>query len=144
MNWSIIWNCDNFQNTFKCLYEKCTFYNYAMLRYKYMISENWINENDSRCRVFIYWCNLFPSRYRAIIYPLRSKPSKLLSFSVIAVVWIASLIFAMPMGAVYVFDYHEENYWSESKWRTNLKPFCSIDFKTNTTLISESSFRYYR
>ena len=109
-----------------------------------MILQNCINENDSRSRVFINRCNLFLSRYRAIIYPLRSKPSKLLSFSVIAVVWIASLIFAMPMGAVYVFDYHEENYLSESKWTTDLKPFCSIDFRTNTTLISESSFRYYR
>ena len=86
----------------------------------------------------------FLFRYRAIIYPLRSKPSKLLSFSVIAVVWIASLIFAIPMGAVYVFDYHEEHDFISTEPTTHMKPFCSINFDTNTTLITENAFRYYR
>ena len=75
-----------------------------------------------------------------------------MSFSVIAMVWIASLIFALPMGMVYHFDYHEENYRNGTEWATNLKPFCSIEFLPNSTLglgpnstlITEHMFKYYR
>ena len=78
------------------------------------------------------------------MYPLRSKPGKLLSLSVIAVVWIASLVFAIPMGIVYQFDYHEEHFLNGTEWATKLKPFCSISFSQDATVITEYTFRYYR
>ena len=87
---------------------------------------------------------IFSFRYRAIMYPLRSKPGKMFSLFVIAVVWIASLIFAVPMGIVYQFDYHEEHIQNGTEWATHLKPFCSISFSQNATIITEYNFRYYR
>ena len=89
---------------------------------------------------------IFPLTYfrqRAIIHPLRRKPGKLLSISVIAVIWTASLIFAIPMGMVYDFDYHEEYFQNGTELSYRLKPFCSVCV-TNTTIITEKVFGYYR
>ena len=47
-------------------------------------------------------------RYRAIMHPLRRKPSKLFSKAVIVMIWVLSLAFALPMGLVHTFGYVQD------------------------------------
>ena len=49
---------------------------------------------------YIFYC-----RYRAIIHPLRRAPGKLFTLAVIAVIWLLSLGFALPMGFLHTFGY---------------------------------------
>ena len=44
-------------------------------------------------------------RYRAIVYPLRKKPTKVVSKVTIIVIWLVGLAFALPMGLMHSFDY---------------------------------------
>jgi hypothetical protein len=91
----------------------------------------------------------FFSRYRAIMYPLRRKPSKLFSKIVILLIWIAGLAFALPMGLVHTFGYVDDPlsfYINEQDEQVlGEKPFCYIDFGSNATQSSNLSlFKYYR
>ena len=95
---------------------------------------------------FQYSCYLsnVTFRYRAIIYPLKRKPGKQMSLFVIAIIWIASLVFAVPMGMVYHFEYHEEYWYNGSDWIASSKPFCHITFEVDSPLVTKYAFRYYR
>lgn len=79
-------------------------------------------------------------RYRAIMYPLRRKPTKLFSKIIILIIWVLGLAFAVPMGIVYTFEYVPVN--EEEK---ELKPFCHLNFGPNATNSTELlMFQYYR
>ena len=43
-------------------------------------------------------------RYRAIMYPLKRKPTKLISKVVIIMIWICGFLFALPMAYAFTFD----------------------------------------
>ena len=45
------------------------------------------------------------SRYRAIMYPLRRTPSKLMSKVIIVIIWLVGFAFALPMGLMHSFGY---------------------------------------
>lgn len=78
-------------------------------------------------------------RYRAIMYPLRRKPTKLFSKIIILIIWVLGLAFAVPMGIVYTFEYVPVN--EEEK---ELKPFCHLNFGPNATNSTELlMFQYY-
>ena len=100
-----------------------------------------------RCTVNIEIQTTFPFyRYRAIMYPLKRKPGKLISVSVIALIWLCSFAFALPMGLVYHFHYipSESEYLNGTEWIKDSKPFCSISFHPNNTSITAHGFKYYR
>ena len=79
-------------------------------------------------------------RYRAIMYPLRRKPTKLFSKIIILIIWVLGLAFAVPMGIVYTFEYVPVD--EEEK---ELKPFCHLNFGPNATDSTELVlFQYYR
>ena len=67
-----------------------------------------------------------------------------MSLFVIAIIWIASLVFAVPMGMVYHFEYHEEYWYNGSDWIASSKPFCHITFEVDSPLVTKYAFRYYR
>jgi len=78
-------------------------------------------------------------RYRAIMYPLRRKPTKLFSKIIILIIWVLGLAFAVPMGIVYTFEYVPVD--EEEKEQ---KPFCHLNFGTNATDSTELVlFQYY-
>ncbi len=93
-------------------------------------------------------------RYRAIMYPLRRKPSKLCSQIAIVLIWILSFAFALPMGIVHTFDYVPDPSHGEGA----LKPFCYPDVEppreggggggndTDASAVSTKwiTFQYYR
>lgn len=84
---------------------------------------------------------LFLLRYRAIMYPLRRKPSKLCSQIVIVLIGILSLAFALPMGIVHTFAYVPDTERGEAA----TKPFCRIDFGNGTSAeAGQLMFQYYR
>ncbi len=88
-------------------------------------------------------------RYRAIMYPLRRKPSKLFSKVVILLIWILGLLFALPMGLVHTFGYVDDPRLNEKGQEVvENKPFCYIDFGTNgensTDMLNLTVFKYYR
>ena len=80
-------------------------------------------------------------RYRAIMYPLRRKPTKLFSKAVIVAIWFLSLAFALPMGIVHTFDAEYLVALSEDG-SNQTKPFCTIAFGANDTA-SIAAFNYY-
>ena len=88
------------------------------------------------------------SRYRAILNPLRQKPSKFFSVVVIVFIWFASLAFALPMGLVFhKFDYVDDQSFSNRSNedvddKTTKKPFCFIDLGENDTYAT--AFKSYR
>ena len=82
---------------------------------------------------------LLSFRYRAIMYPLRRKPTKLFSKIVILCIWILAFAFALPMGIVHKFGMVAEN----DDIPEHQKPFCYIDFGPNATQ-SITMFKYYR
>ena len=79
---------------------------------------------------------LLSFRYRAIMYPLRRKPTKLFSKIVILCIWILAFAFALPMGIVHTFGMVDDIPGHQ-------KPFCYIDFGPNATQ-SITMFKYYR
>ena len=84
-------------------------------------------------------------RYRAIMYPLRRKPSKLFSKVVILLIWILGLLFALPMGLVHTFGYVDDHGINELGQEViGEKPFCYIDFGPNNTQSNITLFKYYR
>ena len=97
-------------------------------------------------------CNgvvLLHCRYRAIMYPLRRKPSKLFSKAVIFLIWILGLLFALPMGLLHSFGYVDDPAINESGQEVvRKKPFCYLDFgaANNATLQPPklTFFKYYR
>ena len=80
---------------------------------------------------------LLSFRYRAIMYPLRRKPTKLFSKIVILCIWILAFAFALPMGIVHTFGMVEDIPGQQ-------KPFCYIDFGPNATQFITIGFKYYR
>ena len=70
-------------------------------------------------------------RYRAIMYPLKRKPTKLISKLVIIMIWICGFLFALPMAYAFTFDNVPESYpipgmiWLWWVWSTPFGfPFC--------------------
>ena len=86
----------------------------------------------------------FIFRYRAIMHPLKRKPGKLISVSVILLIWLFSFAFALPMGLVYHFQYIPEELHNGTHIIEYSKPFCLISFDPNNTSINEHGFKYYR
>ena len=80
----------------------------------------------------------FSFRYRAIMYPLRRKPSKLCSQIVIVLIGILSLAFALPIGIVHKLTYIPD----AARGEAATKPFCQIDFGNGTA--GQLMFQYYR
>jgi len=76
------------------------------------------------------------------MHPLRHRPSKLFSKVVIAVIWVAGLAFALPMGLVHTFGYVPDNNFGAVGG--DLKPFCYIDFGPNVTNATLVAFKSYR
>ncbi|XP_059088190.1 RYamide receptor-like [Tigriopus californicus] len=77
-------------------------------------------------------------RYRAIMYPLRKKPSKLFSNIVILCIWILSLTFALPLGLFHTFGHVPDPQSPNGE-----KPFCYIDFGNTTSNATMTTFKYY-
>ena len=80
-------------------------------------------------------------RYRAIMYPLRRKPSKLCSQIVIVLIGILSLAFALPVGIVHTLEYVPD----DARGEAATKPFCRINFGNGTSAeAGQLMFQYYR
>ena len=80
------------------------------------------------------------------MYPLKRKPTKLISKVVILLIWICGLLFALPMAYAFTFDYVPEQTTLEEE-EPEMKPFCYIDFSYNDTTPNEAKmtlFKYYR
>jgi len=85
-------------------------------------------------------------RYRAIMYPLKRKPTKLISKVVIIMIWICGFLFALPMAYAFTYDNVPESYPIPEDEAPKLKPFCYIDFSYNETHMDEFKmdlFKYY-
>ena len=82
------------------------------------------------------------------MYPLKRKPTKLISKVVILLIWICGTLFALPMAYAFTFDYVEtESHTSQEEEVPTVKPFCYIDFSYNDTHPNETKmtlFKYYR
>ena len=82
------------------------------------------------------------------MYPLKRKPTKLISKVVILLIWICGLLFALPMAYAFTFDYVPESQPSSKEdEEPEMKPFCFIDFSYNDTTQNEAKmtlFKYYR
>ena len=101
------------------------------------------NEDVCNGVLLLHW------RYRAIMYPLRRKPSKLFSKAVIFLIWILGLLFALPMGLLHSFGYVDDPAINESGQEVvRKKPFCYLDFgaASNATIQPPklTFFKYYR
>ena len=70
------------------------------------------------------------------MYPLRRTPGKLFTKAVIALIWLLSLGFALPMGLVHTFGHVPDG--------DGTKPFCYIDFGSNATNSTFAVFKAYR
>ena len=82
------------------------------------------------------------------MYPLKRKPTKLISKVVILLIWICGFLFALPMAYAFTFDNVPDwNYPIPENEEPILKPFCYIDFEYNKTHTDEfkmNLFKYYR
>ena len=92
-----------------------------------------VNYRHKKASFFLIKSNSFV-RYRAIMYPLRRKPTKCLSKVIIVIIWLFGFAFALPMGLMHSFVYvqdmssfHQVKQWALSyewqKWKL-YPPLC--------------------